>query len=200
MNGMPLLPAVSVEFFGSAFAILFSFLALQYAWSLVRLQPSNFIWGFLFYFCIAMAAFSLSRGVGHMVRIILVYTDHSLLWKQLSPFSGGFNTMLMISVAAVIIYYHKGLAAYKLIRQEAVKLFNANTQLASSAKQLQELNAHLEEMVETRTRNLSESEQKFRNFLRTRKTSSIFATTQAISQILTVVVSSSWVLTSRSNI
>ncbi|MFT5726621.1 MAG: PAS domain S-box-containing protein [Desulforhopalus sp.] len=169
MNGIPLLPAVTVEFFGSALAILFSFWALRYAWSLVRLQPSNFIWGFLFYFCIAMAAFSLSRGVGHMVRIILVYSDHSSTWKQLSPYSGGFNTMLMISVAAVIIYYHKGLAAYKLIRKEAVKLFNANTQLATSANQLQELNSHLEEMVETRTRNLSESEKKFRNFFENSK-------------------------------
>ncbi|PHR25185.1 MAG: PAS domain-containing sensor histidine kinase [Desulfotalea sp.] len=169
MNGIPLLPAVTVEFVGSALAIFFSFLALRYAWSLVRLQPSNFIWGFLFYFCIAMAAFSLSRGVGHMVRIILVYSDQSDLWKQLSPISGGFNTMLMISVAAVIIYYHKGLAAYKLIRKEAVKLFNANTQLASSADQLKELNIHLEEMVEIRTRNLSESEKKFRNFFENSK-------------------------------
>lgn len=169
MNGIPLLPAVSVEFFGSALAILFSFLALRYSWSLVRLQPSNFIWGFLFYFCIAMAAFSLSRGVGHMVRIVLVYTDNIETWKQLSPFSGGFNTMLMISVAAVIIYYHKGLEAYKLIRQEAAKLFDANTQLAQSAKQLQELNTHLEEMVEIRTKNLSESEKKFRNFFENSK-------------------------------
>lgn len=169
MNGIPLLPAVSVEFFGSAFAILFSFLALRYSWSLVRLQPSNFIWGFLFYFCIAMTAFSLSRGVGHMVRILLVYTDNGAVWKQLSPLSGGFNTMLMISVAAVIIYYHKGLAAYKLIRKEAVKLFNANTQLANSASQLQELNTHLEEMVEVRTKNLSESEKKFRNFFENSK-------------------------------
>ena len=169
MNGIPLLPAVTVEFVGSALAILFSFIALRYAWFLVRLQPSNFIWGFLFYFCIAMAAFSLSRGVGHMVRIVLVYTDQNTLWKQLSPLSGGFNTMLMISVAAVIIYYHKGLAAYKLLRQEAVKLFDANTQLASSAKQLQELNTHLEEMVEVRTHNLSESEKKFRNFFENSK-------------------------------
>lgn len=169
MNGIPLLPAVTVEFFGSALAILFSCLALRYAWSLVRLQPSNFIWGFLFYFCIAMTAFSLSRGVGHMVRIMLVYSDHSSTWKQLSPYSGGFNTMLMISVAAVIIYYHKGLAAYKLISKEAVKLFNANTQLATSAKQLQELNSHLEEMVEIRTRHLSESEKKFRNFFENSK-------------------------------
>lgn len=169
MNGLPLLPAVTVEFFGSGLAILFTFTALRYAWSLVRLRPNNFIWGFLFYFCIAMAAFSLSRGVGHMIRIILVYSDHGAIWKQLSPFSGGFNTMLMISAAAVTIYYHKGLAAYKAIRSKAEKLIEANTNLATSAEQLQQLNTHLEEIVDERTRNLSESEKKFRHFFENSK-------------------------------
>lgn len=169
MSGLPLLPTATVDFLGSGLVILFSFTALRYAWLLVRLQPNNFIWGFLFYFCIAMAAFSLSRGVGHMVRIILVYTDHSAIWKQLSPFSGGFNTMLMISAAAVTIYYHKGLAAYKTIRAEAEKLADANIKLETSAGQLQELNTHLEEIVEERTRNLSESEKKFRNFFENSK-------------------------------
>ncbi len=169
MNGLPLLPAVTVEFFGSALAILFSFTALWYAWALVKLRPNNFIWGFLFYFCIAMAAFSLSRGVGHMIRIILVYSDDSDLWKKLSPFSGGFNTVLMVSAAAVTIYYHKGLAAYKAIRSKAEKLAEANTKLATSAEQLQQLNTHLEEMVEERTRNFSESEKKFRNFFENSK-------------------------------
>jgi PAS domain S-box-containing protein len=169
MIGVPLLPAVTVEFFGAAIAIFLSFLALRYSWLLVRLQPNNFIWGFLFYFCIAMAAFSLSRGVGHMVRIILVFTDNADVWKKLSPFSGGFNTMLMISASAVTIYYHKGLAAYKAIRSEAEKLAKANVKLEASAEELQELNAHLEEIVEERTRNLSKSEKKFRNFFENSK-------------------------------
>ncbi|MCP3890449.1 MAG: PAS domain S-box protein [Desulfobulbaceae bacterium] len=169
MTGIPLLPAVTVEFFGSALAILFSFFALRYAWALVRLQPNNFIWGFLFYFCVAMAAFSLSRGVGHMIRIILVYSDNAATWRQLSPFSGGFNTMLMISAAAVTIYYHKGLQAYKAIRSEAKKLADVNIQLEASAGQLQQLNSHLEDIVEERTRNLSESEKKFRNFFENSK-------------------------------
>jgi PAS domain S-box-containing protein len=169
MSGLPLLPAITVEFFGSALAILLSFMALRYAWSLVRLQSDNFIWGFLFYFCIAMTAFSLSRGVGHIVRIILVYSDNVSIWKRLSPFSGGFNTMLIISAAAVTIYYHKGLAAYKTIRSKAEKLTEVNTKLAISAEQLQQLNIHLEEMVDERTRNLSESEKKFRTFFENSK-------------------------------
>jgi PAS domain S-box-containing protein len=178
MNGLPLLPAVAIDFFGSAMAILLSFLALRYAWSLVRIQPNNFIWGFLFYFCIAMAAFSLSRGVGHIVRILLVLGDRSEVWKHLSPFSGGFNTMLMISAAAVTIYYHKGLAAYKVIRSEAEKLAEANTKLSASARQLQQLNTHLEEIVDERTRNLSESEEKFRNFFENSKDIIYFSDTE----------------------
>ncbi len=164
MTGLSLIPAVSVEFIGSAMAIMLAFVALGYARALVKLHPNNFIWGFLWYFCIAMAAFALSRGVGHMVRITLVYSDHIALWKKLSPLSGGFNTMLMISVAAVTIYYHKGLAAYKAIRTEAEKLADANLQLAASAEQLQKLNTNLEGIVEERTQELSLSEKKFRHF------------------------------------
>lgn len=162
MSGLPLLPATAVDFLGSGVAIFLSFLALRYALTLVRMQPNNFIWGFLFYFCIALAAFSLSRGVGHLVRILLVFSNHGDLWKRLSPFSGGFNTMLMISAAAVTIYYHKGLAAYKALGTEAKKL-------SESADQLQQLNSQLEDMVEERTRNLSESEMKFRNFFENSK-------------------------------
>ncbi len=169
MNGLPLLPATTVDFLGSGLAIFLSFLALRYSRILVKMQPNNFIWGFLFYFCVAMTAFSLSRGVGHIVRIILVFGGQGDLWKQLSPVSGGVNTMLMISTAAVTIYYHKGLAAYKALGNEAEKLSEANTKLSSSAKQLKELNSNLEEIVEERTRNLSESEKKFRNFFENSK-------------------------------
>lgn len=169
MNGLPLMPAVTVEFLGSASVILLAFMAIHYARALIRLQPNNFIWGFLWYFCIALVAFSLSRGVGHIARIILVYSGHGEIWELLSPFSGGFNTMLMISVASVTIYYHRGLAAYKAIRSEAEKLADANLQLAVNARELKELNTNLEGLVEDRTRDLSLSEKKFRNFFENSK-------------------------------
>lgn len=169
MNGLPLLPATTVDLIGSGLAIVLSFNALRYSKSLVKIEPNNFIWGFLFYFCIAMAAFSISRGVGHIVRILLVFGGHGDTWKQLSPLSGGFNTMLMISSAAVTIYYHKGLAAYEALGAETEKLADANSKLFSSSQKLKELNSHLEDMVEERTHNLSVSEKKFRNFFENSK-------------------------------
>lgn len=169
MTSLPLLPAHIVDIFGSGMAIFLSFLAFRYSRILVKTEPNNFIWGFLFYFCVAMAAFSLSRGVGHIARILLVFSGYADVWKKLSPYSGGFNTMLIISTAAVTIYYHKGLDAYKALRFEAEKLADANTRLFASAAQLKELNTHLEEMVEERTRNLSKSEKKFRKFFENSK-------------------------------
>jgi PAS domain S-box-containing protein len=155
MSSLPLFPANIIDLVGSGLAILLSFTALFYSRRLVALRPNNFIWGFLFYFCMAMALFSLSRGVGHIFRTLLVFNGQGPLWSRLSPFSGGVNTMLMIGTAAVTIYYHKGLAAYKAIRSEA--------------KKLADVNIHLEEIVEERTRNLSESENKFRNFFENSK-------------------------------
>lgn len=169
MNGLWLGPAVSVEFIGSALVIILAFAAVGYAKALNRLQPDNFIWGFLWYFSIALAAFAISRGVGHIIRICLVYTDQQELWKILSPYSGGFNTVLLISVSAVTIYYHRGLAAYKVIRNEAEKLADANLKLAASADELQELNTNLEGLVEERTHDLSTSEKKFRTFFENSK-------------------------------
>ncbi len=169
MNGLSLFPPLIVDFAGAAFAIVLAFVAVGYARALVKLDPDNFIWGFLWYFSMALAAFSLSRGVGHIVRILLVYTGRSDIWQQLSPFSGGFNTTLMISAAAVIIYYHKGLEAYKAVRSEAEKLTEANRKLAANAKELTQLNSGLEAMVDARTKELSQSEKKFRTFFKNSK-------------------------------
>jgi PAS domain S-box-containing protein len=169
MTGLPLLPTIVIDFAGSGLVIFLSFMALRYAYLLVKLQPKNFIWGFLFYFCLAMAAFSISRGVGHILRIILVLGGQETIWRQLSPWSGGFNTLLMISVASATIYYHAGLAAYKAISSEAEKLAEANRKLAETADELQKVNTYLEDMVEERTRELSKSEKKFRHFFENSK-------------------------------
>lgn len=76
MNALSLLPANIIDICGSGLAIFLSFMALRYSRILVKIEPNNFIWGFLFYFCVAMAAFSLSRGVGHIARILLVFSGY----------------------------------------------------------------------------------------------------------------------------
>jgi len=164
MTSLPMLPAIIMDMAGSVVIIVLSFLSLRYAWKLIRRQPENFLWGFLFYFCLTLVCFSVSRAVGHLLKQILLIFDNSELWHQLSPYSGGFNTLLMISLSAVSIYYHKGIEGYRAIQRKALSLKDANDQLEVSANKLLQMNVDLEEMVERRTRKLSISEKKFRNF------------------------------------
>ena len=163
MDGFPLFPAILIDILGSAANIAFSFLAWRYARLLSRRQPDNFVWGYLYYITFAIAAFAISRAVGHLVKQFLLMAGRADVWGDISPYSGGSNTLFMISVAAVMIFYHKGVQAYEALDLEAGKLKNANRDLAATAMQLRDLNQNLELKVEERTEELSQSEKKFRH-------------------------------------
>ncbi len=163
MNDLSMLPTIVVDITGSLANILFSFLALWYAFKLTRLKPENFLWGYLFYVTLAIAAFTISRAMGHIVREFLHISGKGALWQVIAPYSGGFNTLCMIAVSSVMIFYHKGVQAYEAIEQEAAKLKQSKMRLSSAARELKELNLSLEDKVEERTEELSKSEKKFRH-------------------------------------
>jgi len=170
MTGLPLLPTIVTDMVGSLANIIFAFLAMRYAYLLTKKQPENFLWGYLFYICIAIAAFSISRAAGHIVKQLFFLADNREIWSVISPYSGGFNTLLLISVSAVTIFYHKGVQAYNFIEQKADILKRTNLRLENAAQEmkdmnlyLEEMNIHLEEKVEARTAELSKSEKKFRH-------------------------------------
>jgi len=170
VTGLPLLPTIVADMAGSLANIIFAFLAMRYAYLLTRKQPENFLWGYLLYFCLAIAAFSISRAAGHIVKQLYLISGNHDYWRTISPYSGAFNTLMLISASAVTLFYHKGVQAYHAIEQKASRLKNANRRLENAAREMKELNLHLEEMnirleekVEARTAELSKSEKKFRH-------------------------------------
>ena len=185
MTGLPLLPTIVTDMAGSLANIIFAFLAMRYAYLLTRKQPENFLWGYLFYICMAIAAFSISRAAGHIVKQLFFLADNREVWKVISPYSGGFNTLLLISVSAVTIFFHKGVQTYTFIEQKAKKLKSANRRLENAAQEMKDLNLHLEEMninleekVEGRTAELSKSEKKFRHLFSASKDMVFFCDTE----------------------
>jgi two-component system NtrC family sensor kinase len=164
-----MLPSVITDIIGSLVMIILSFLSLRYTFLLTRREPDNFLWGFLHYFCMTLVVFSISRAVGHMVKQALLISDQKEMWNLLSPYSGGLNTLLMISASAVTIYYHKGVEGYRAIQQKAESLKLANRSLEEAGETMKEMNLRLEEMVASRTVDLTLSEEKFRNFFHNSK-------------------------------
>ena len=164
MNSLPMYPAILTDIVGSAIIIVLSCIALRYAYLLTRRNPENFLWGFLFYISMTLFAFAMSRAVGHILKQVLLLQGNRELWKTVSPYSGGVNTLLMCSLAAVIIFYHKGVEGFQAISKKARSLKRAYKRLAVVADETRDMNLRLEEMVEERTQELAQSEQKFRHF------------------------------------
>ncbi len=178
MTYILMFPANLTDMVGSLIIIVFSFLSLRYAYLLTQDQPENFLWGFLFYFCVTLSVFAVSRAMGHLVKQVLLISGNNEQWKKMAPFAGGFNTLLMTSLAAVSIYYHKGIEGYRAIEKKASSLKYTNNELQRTGAKLHEMNIHLEEMVENRTKELSVSEKKFRNFFINSKDMIFFCDTE----------------------
>ncbi len=163
MNGiLPLFPVYFVDFVGALLMVIFSLIAFYYAYRLTKLQPKSVLWTYMFWFSMALVALAVSRGVGHAVRFLLLYFNHSHLWKLIAPYSGGLNTISFTSVAVLTFYYSNVRDVIDRVREDAQALYEANLRLQKAQEALRELNQNLERMVEERTLELQQSEKKFR--------------------------------------
>ncbi len=162
MNYLPLFPVYVVDFIGALLMVIFSLIAFKYAKRLTELQPKSVLWTYMFWFCMALVALAVSRGVGHSVRFVLLYFGYPHIWKSIAPISGGLNTITFTSVAVLTFYYSNVRAVIERVRSDADALYHANIQLQKAQEALKKLNQNLEQMVEERTRELRESEKKFR--------------------------------------
>ena len=166
MNSISLVPVIVVELTGAAANIVFACLATLYAWKLTRLKPDNFLWSYLFYVTAITSAFAMARGVGHLARVMLDIMGNEVFWFKIAPLAGGFNSLFMVAVAAVMLFYRKGVQSYDAIEAEAARLKRSEQALTATTRQLEELNNNLADMVETRAAELLASEQRFRRLVR----------------------------------
>ncbi len=161
-EALPLFPVYVVDFIGALLMVVFSLIAFFYARRLTILQPKSVLWTYMFWFSMALVALAVSRGVGHTVRFVLLYAGLPTLWKTIAPFSGGLNTITFTSVAVLTFYYSNVRDVIDRVKHDAEALYEANIRLQKAQEALRKLNQNLEQMVEERTRELRQSEKKFR--------------------------------------
>ena len=159
MNHLPLLPAILVEVGGSIADLILAFLAARYAWKLTRLKPDNLLWQYLFYVAAATSAFAAARAVGHIAREGLNLMGRDDLWLMIAPWAGSFNTVCMVAVAAVTLFYQKGVQSYDALETESARLRESEIRLAA-------LNRVLEDRARERAERLAKTEKRFRHLFR----------------------------------
>jgi PAS domain S-box-containing protein len=166
---LPLLPIYVVDFIGASLMIILSLAAFYYSWRLTRLEPKSVLWSYLFWLCMAMVAFALSRGIGHVLRFVFIFMGLPHVWKFFAPYSGGLNTMTFVSITTLTFYFPGVRKVIGRVKEDARRLEEARLGLAQANISLVELNQTLEQRVEDRTKALRISEQKFRRLFESSK-------------------------------
>ena len=149
------LPIWIVDMVGSILMIVFSFLCLSLVRTLRYRDPDNVIWTYLFWLCLGLAGFAISRSAGHILKQILVLSGHEAVWSSIRPYSGAINSLMFVFVASVTLFFER---IWKIYRQ----IFKDKQALQTVGDELLFLNQNLENLVAERTEELALSEHNYR--------------------------------------
>ena len=148
-------PILLVDLVGAVLMIVISFLCLAMAARLRRRAPDEILWTYLWWLCLGLVGFALSRSAGHILRQGLILSGHRSVWQIISPYSGAFNTLMFAVVASVTLYFERVWAAYQ-------QILGDKQEIQAASRELVYLNQNLEALVAERTDALSRSEHKYR--------------------------------------
>jgi two-component system, NtrC family, sensor kinase len=161
-GALPLFVVELVDMAGSGAMIVLAVLCVHRALVLRRKDPQNIIWTYLVWFCSGLFVFSLSRSVGHLVKHALVAADLRQVWNQIRPWSGSLNTITFVMVGSVTLFFSRVYRTYLRMQQDQAALEKAHEEIT-------QLNANLERTVQSRTRELTVSEEKYRKIFENSK-------------------------------
>lgn len=140
---------------GSSLMIALTLLCLWYAVLLRRTQPANVMWTYLFALSLALAAFALSRGVGHLAKHALLFAGRRDIWEALKPYSGAINTMTFVVAGSITLFFQR-------VQRINTEILNDKKALEEASREVMHLNENLQSLVDMRTRELAVSEEKYR--------------------------------------
>jgi signal transduction histidine kinase len=147
----PTLPLRLVDLIGSGLAILLSLSCLRLSWRRNRSLPHNLVWTYLFWVCVCLMLFAVSRSMGHILHQVFAMTGREETWRKLAPYSGAVNTFTLIVLSAITLFFERVWRVWRELAEDRAALDRAHTEL---------LRAHetLEERVRERSEALARSE------------------------------------------
>ncbi|WP_027369080.1 sensor histidine kinase [Desulfocurvibacter africanus] len=135
--GMPLNLVLVVDFLGSGVLVILGGASVAITLRLAAREPENPRWSYMGVLALALAAFALSRALGHMGKAVLLAMGRTDLWQELTPYSGALNTATFIIIAAVSFLYGKVEENVDLLRSYSQRLEHSYTALKDTYRDLQ---------------------------------------------------------------
>ena len=156
------IPILLIDLVGSFLMIVLSFLSLRIVSKLRKQDYNNLIWTYLWWICLALSCFAVSRSAGHILKNVLLIADQKTYWDNIRPFSGAVNSFTFVVVGAVTLFFERIWNIYQIIGRD-------RRALRAAHKELLFLNQNLEKLVAQRTNELSASEYKYRKIFEVSK-------------------------------
>ena len=163
------IPILLVDQIGSIMMIVLSLLSLKLVSQLHHRDRNNIIWTYLWWICVALSCFAVSRSGGHLLKGFLLMAGQDAFWASIRPYSGAINTVMFIVVASVTLFFERIWNVYQLVLKDRLAVKSAHRELLF-------LNQNLERLVEERTNALSVSEYKYRKIFEVSKDMILVAT------------------------
>ncbi len=162
MMSFSFLPIHVVDVVGSILMILLSFMCLGAVFELKKTDPYNVIWIYLLWLCYGLAAFAISRSLGHILKQYLIFSERQFIWESIRPFSGAINTLAFVFVGSVTLFFERIWKIHQQVLKDKLSLQAAHGELLV-------LSQNLEHLVAERTKSLAVSEQKYRRIFEVSK-------------------------------
>ena len=140
----PLYVIWGVDIAGCITMIVLSTACVKITLDLHRKDPENALNNYLVWLFSAILAFCISRSIGHLVKHLLLFAGAGQVWKSISPYSGGFNTITFIIIFAVTLFFRE-------MRNIMTRMTRDKNRIKKTSQQLLELNQDIEAIVSDRT-------------------------------------------------
>ncbi len=144
MTSLPLFPIWLTDMVGSGLAIALALAAHAKAGRLRAGDPENAQWLFLYWMTLALLAFALSRGLGHILQYVLIFSGQTELWEKVRPASGALNSIVFVVIASVSLFFDS-------IQRLHQRMLANHRELEATSREILELNREMEALVIERT-------------------------------------------------
>jgi len=145
MTTISMLPVRLLDIGGALALIILAGLCLNHAYALARTDRESPLAIFLLWFCGAIFALSLSRSSGHILEHLLTLSGKKDLWLFLAPLNGSINSLTLIVIAAVTLFFNR-------IETIMERMVRDREKIEKNSQDLFRLNKEIEAVITERTK------------------------------------------------
>ncbi|MEN8199422.1 MAG: ATP-binding protein, partial [Thermodesulfobacteriota bacterium] len=149
------------DILGALMILILACLCLFSSLDLLKKKRDKHFYHYLFFLCLTLVLFAISRSFGHIVKQALLFSNQEETWRLISPFSGAINSITFILAFSFGLYFDRSRKIYNELEEHKSRLTRLVT---NRSKKVHSSNKLLRQQISERTRTEKELERTISEF------------------------------------